>query len=199
MARSAVAPTPMQKLQRIRRVSRPLTFLISLALALTVALAVLEFAVLLLYPLLGSPPAYVSFNAWGLGLYVGHLPSPSPTLIRIDSLTASQRLLASGLAILCASGCALMLFHLRGLFALYSRGDVFGPQNVRRMKRFALWLAATAIAANVSGRVFTAVFHVPPEGVANAALAIVFGAMIYVIAYVSDLGRDADLERKDFV
>jgi hypothetical protein len=188
------------KLQRIRRVSRPLTLLISIALALAVVVPVMQAGVLLLFDQIGSPAGYVSFSAWGPGLGIGDLRAPPPpTLVPIASLTPYQRLVFSGLTLLCGTCTALVLFQLRALFALYSRGIVFGPENARRIKRFGLWLVASAIVVNLSGRIFTAVVHAPREGIANAALTVVYGAMIYVIAYVMELGREADLERRDFI
>jgi hypothetical protein len=76
---------------------------------------------------------------------------------------------------------------------------VFGSQNARRMKHFGLWLVLWAVASNLGERVFVAVILAPLQGTSNAAMAVVYGAMIYVIAHVMDLAREADLERKEFV
>jgi hypothetical protein len=92
-----------------------------------------------------------------------------------------------------------MLFHLRQLFGLYARGTVFAQASARHLKLFSLWLVASAIAANVSGRLFETITGARPDGIANAAMAVVLGVMIYVIASVLDLAVEADEERKEFV
>jgi predicted signal transduction protein with EAL and GGDEF domain len=76
---------------------------------------------------------------------------------------------------------------------------VFDEMNVRHMKLFGCWLVVAAVVINVSGRAFFAVTEQPAHDTANAAMALVYGGMIYVIARVMEIGREADLERKAFV
>ncbi len=187
-------------LRRIRALSRPLAVLLSIALGLFVISAA-EIVVVLFFHRLGSPHDWVSFNEWGLELAIGgdFGPHPNPALIPLDSLAAGQRFIVAGLAILCATCEFILLLQLRGLFALYSRGIVFAAGNVARMKKFGVWLALTGIVANVSDHLFERALHAPVMGFANAPMEIVYGAMIYVIAYVMELAREADLERKEFV
>jgi hypothetical protein len=201
----AIAPeiSPQERaLRRIQLLSRPLKALISIALGLAILVLVTLLLFLLLFRQLGSPHAFVSFNEWGVNLSVGgstDLHSLNPAMLAVASLTLGQRLAAAGLGALCSGCTAVVLTHLRGLFALYSRGIVFSAKNIARIKMFGLWLVVTAIVANVAGRLFVRLLGAPELGTPNAAMAIIFGAMIYVIAYVMELGREADLERKDFI
>jgi Protein of unknown function (DUF2975) len=197
---SAQAPA----LQRIRRVSQPIRILIAIALALAIVVPIFQIVVVLFFAdHLGSMRAFVSFSAWGLGLNVAdpdqqlHLRSLAE--IPVGTLSVQQRCAVAGLAALCAACTALCLSHLYRLFGLYSRGIVFAENNVRRIKWFGIWLVAAAISANVSGRLFVWVTGGITESAANAALTVIFGAMIYVIAHVMELGREADLERKGFL
>ena len=190
----------VRALRRIRALSRPLTVLISIALGLSAIVAPLAFAALLGFPRFGSLHNFVSFTAVGVGVAFGKIGLQRyPGFILVDGLTTGERLLVAGLAVTCAACNVLALVQLRGLFALYSRGVVFSSGNITRIKKFGLWLAVTAIVANVAGRLFVRVLNVPLQGTANAALAVVVGAMIYVIGYVMELAREADLERQEFV
>lgn len=196
---SALVLSPTPQLRRIRKVSRPLTALLSAALGLAIAYPLLLWVGLLIFHRPGSPSAYVSFTSGGPGIEIGKLNFTPSSFIPIESLSGGQRLVIACLSLLCSTCIVLTLFYLRALFALYSRGVIFASENVHRMKHFGLWLVLSAFAMNLSGRVFAAVIHTPPQDIVNAAMAIVYGAMIYVIAYVMELGREADLERKDFV
>lgn len=189
----------VQGLRRIRLLSRPLMVLISIALGAFVIVATLELVVLLGFPLLSSPHTFVSFGEWGVGVLVGDSPYRNAGIIPVDGLTTAQRLIVAGLIAPCAACNVFALLQLRGLFALYSRGIVFSSGNITRIKRFGLWLAVTAIVVNFAGRLFVHVVNAPLQGTANAALAVVVGAMIYVIGYVMELAREADVERKEFV
>jgi hypothetical protein len=189
-------------LARIRTLSRPIVLLATIALAAAVLVPTAQILVILFFPNhLGSLSSFLSFNGWGVGLLMvgtdSHLPGG--TFVPLDSLGLEQRCAVAALLGLCAICSALALFQLRSLFALYSRGIVFAETNIRRIKAFGMWLVLAAIAANVAGRLYLWVTHAAVDGTPNAALIVVLGVMIYVIAHVMELGREADLERKDFI
>jgi hypothetical protein len=169
---------------------------------MAVSAPIAEIIVLLFFAdRIGSMRGFVSFSEWGVGLSVSDIASrfAERTQIPLETLSLQQRCTVSALAALCALCTALMLFQLRSLFALYSRGQVFTAANIQRIKAFGMWLVAGAIVANVAGRIFVAVTHAPVTSTANAAMAVLLGVMIYVIAHVMELGRAADLERKEFI
>ena len=187
-------------LRRIQILSRPLNVLLSIALGLAILFLLFEVLFLLCFPLLGSPHAFLSFNEWGVNLSIGAYPDLNdPAFVPVANLAPGRRLIAAVLGAVCTGCTVLVLIQLRGLFVLYSRGIVFSAGNVARIKMFGLWLIVTAIVTNVAGRLFTRLLGAPEHGIPNAAMAVILGAMIYVIAYVMELGREADLERKDFI
>jgi hypothetical protein len=198
MVPERISAAQISTLQRIRRISRPLTILSSVALGLMI-IPVIESGALVLFHPIGSLMGYVSFSDWGVGLMIGGKLPAQPALVPLESLSLEQRLVTACLLLLCTACSALALLHLRGLFALYSRGVVFDADNALRIKKFGLWLALSSVAINLSGRIFTAVIHAPLLGMSNPALTVVCAAMIYVIGYVMELAREADLERKDFI
>ncbi len=190
----------LRALRRIRAISWPLLVLISIVLGASVIVATLAIVVLLGFPRFGSMHNFVSFGGAGVSVAIGEIGLQRfPGFILVNDLTTGQRLIVAGLATACWTCNIFALLQLRGLFALYSHGVIFDVGNVRRIKRFGLWLAITAIVVNGGGRLFVRLLHAPVQDTANAALAVVLGAMIYVIGYVMELAREADLERKEFV
>jgi hypothetical protein len=191
-------------LQRIRRVSQPLKVLISAAFALSIVIPIFQIVVVLFFAEhLGSGRAFLSFSAEGVGLNVldaaqqPHLQNPAQ--VPLDTLDITQRLVIAALDSVCATCTAIALGHLRRLFVLYSRGVVFAENNIRHIKSFGMWLAVSAIVINAGGRLFAWTVHAVVFSTSNAAMMVVLGAMIYVIGYVMELGREADLERKEFL
>lgn len=183
-------------LTQVRRISRPVVILLSIALGLVVLVQVPEvIAMLFLFHRGGTWHATVASSADGIGLSI---PGHSPDVL-LESLSVGQRSALGLLAALCASCGGLAIFHLRQLFALYSRGEVFAAANIRHIKRFGLWLVASGIMVNVADRLFPMITGQPSHGFANAAMAVVYGAMTWVVAHVMDLGRQADIERREFI
>ena len=183
-------------LRRVRRFSRPIVILLSIALGLVVLVQVPEvIAMLFFFHRGGTWHATVASSAEGIGLSIpGHAPD-----VMLESLSFGQRSALALLAALCAACGGLAIFHLRQLFALYSRGEVFAAANIGHIKQFGLWLAASGIVVNVADRLFPVITGQPTHGFANAAMAFVYGAMTWVVAHVMDLGRQADVERKEFI
>ncbi len=185
-------------LRRLRRLSLPFMILLSIALGLVVLVQVPEIVAILFFFHGGDAfHAAVGSSADGIGLSIWGKDQPPG--VALESLSFAQRSILALLAGLCAASGGLALFHLRQLFALYSRGVVFAAENVRHIKHFGLWLVVAAIVVNVSGRVFQIVTGEPAHGTANAAMALVYGGMTFVVARVMELGRQADQERNEFV
>lgn len=185
---------------RIRKLSHPIFTLVSIALGLLLVVRIPQIVAILFMFHGGDWHAWVSSSQIGLGLEIANGADHAlASGVALKTLGMDQRV---NLALLISVGTALsglMLFHLRQLFGLYARGIVFARASARHLKLFALWLAASAIAANVSGRLFETITGARPDGIANAAMAVVLGVMIYVIASVLDLAVEADEERKEFI
>ena len=191
--------TDEKALRQIRLWSRPFVILLSIALGLLVLVQVPQIAALL-FLFHGDGPwrAAVSSSGFGINLSVFADPDRSPD-VALESLAFGQRATIALLAGLCAASSGFAIFHLRQLFALYSRGAVFTADNIRHIKRFGLWLVVAAIVINGAGRLFFVVTGQHSHNTANAAMALIYGGMTYVIARVMELGRRADQERREFV
>ncbi len=186
--------------RQLRRFSQPFVILLSIALGLLVLFEITTIAaILFLFHGDGAWRAAVSFSQSGVNLSIGSASDQAGHGVALESLAFGQRALIALLGALCATCSGFALFHLRQLFTLYSRGVVFAEDNIRHIKRFGLWLVAAAIVINGSGRLFLIITGQPPFDTANAAMALVYGGMTYVMARVMELGRQADLERKEFI
>ncbi len=184
-------------LRPVRRLSRPFMILLSIALGLVVLVQVPEILAILFFPGGDAWHASVDSSAAGIGLSIWGKDQPPG--VALESLSFGQRSALALLAALCATGSGLALFHLRQLFALYSRGEVFSRGNVSHIKGFGLWLALAALMINVADRLFPMITGEPSHGFANAVMGVVYGGMIWVIARVMELGRQADQERREFI
>src|ERR1700722_18530962 len=185
-------------LPQLRRLSHPFMILLSIAFTLLVLFQIFVIAMLLFFRGGDTWHGAVSFAASGINLSVFGSSTHSPD-VAIESLSFGQRAALALLAAVCGTCGGFVIFHLRQLFALYCRGVVFAEENIRHINRFGLWLGVAAVVINGSGRVFFVVTGQHPHDTANAAMALVYGGMIYVIARVMELGRHADEERKEFV
>ena len=186
-------------LRQVGRLSRPFLILLTIALGLIVVVQGAEIAAMLFLFHGGDGwRAAVSSSAAGISLSIA-AATDAPAGAPLEALSLGQRAALALLAALCAASAGFAVFHLRQLFALYARGEIFAQANISHIKRFGLWLAASGVVVNVAGRLFAVVTGEPSHGLANAVMALVFGGMTYVVARVMELGRQADVERREFV
>jgi hypothetical protein len=185
-------------LRRLQRLTHPFRSVLSFAFGLLALFQISLIAVLLFFHGSGVWHAALSYSASGINLSIFASPDDSSD-VALESLAFGQRAILALLAAICAMCGGFVIFHLRQLFALYSRGVVFTEGNIGHIKRFGLWLVVTAVAVNGSGRIFSIVTGQHAHKTANAAMALIYGGMIYVIARVMELGRQADEERNEFV
>jgi hypothetical protein len=187
-------------LRRIRALSWPLLGLISIALAVAMLIVPVTLVALLGFPRFGSLYDFVTFGGMGVGVVFGEIGVQRfPGFILVEGLTTGQRWFVATIAVACDACNILALLQLRGLFVLYSRGIVLSTSNVARIKKLGLWVAVTAIVVNTTGRLFMRVLNAHVQGIADWVLAVIIGAMIYVIGYVMEVAREAELERQEFV
>ena len=97
---------------------------------------------------------------------------------------------------------SLMIFwHLRGLFDLYAKGEVFGRRNGRRLARIGAWLCAYAVSPFVCHLVLAATgYEIDKVWMhLSSVQAFVLGLLVFVIAQVMAVGHEIEEDRKAFV
>lgn len=202
---------------RIEGISAHVFWLISIALVLFAAVTLVFVALLLsgspsLHAVTATGGPYGSCMGWTATARVCTLAAHAvagPDDFPIAGLSGSQRGLLAAVVVLNMACFLLMLLQLRQLFGLYSNGIIFAAENAKRIKWFAVWLMVTTAPSNLSGVIFAAILHghLPLIGSLISFIGIdtrwlqtlVVGGMIFVIGYVMELGRAADLERKEFI
>lgn len=167
------------KLARIRRISRIMKTLCELAmLAIPCGLAVL----------------WASFDLWiAVDPQVfpfGPLPDPMPTASLVAGFAISM--LPAGVTL-------FALARLRLLFGLYAEGTIFGAENSRCLRHFALAVIGQALLQPVATALLSvALTWSNPPGqrmltleFGSTQLGVIFvGAVLLVIAGIMELGRD---------
>jgi len=191
---SAPAAQEPPRRRAIRRRSRGWALVFSVALALSVALPVLLGAAVLFYdgPLL-------SFGSGGI--WIGRAPDEVAGLLPLTAFSSSQRQAGTVAVALLAMPAIFVLFHLRQLFRLYAAGSVFTRANARRLKAVALGLALYAFAPFLANRLvmYAGVTSDPAWFHFDEIMALLLGALLFVIADVMELGGEIELDRDGFV
>ncbi len=93
------------------------------------------------------------------------------------------------------------LANLRGLLRLYAAGVVFAAENGAHIKHIGLGLVAYAVAPCLGNELVMLADH----GVdmawfhASEARALILGAFLFVLAHVTEVGREIEQDRDGFV
>jgi hypothetical protein len=182
------------KRRAIRRRSGAWALIFSVALASSIALAVLLCAAVLLYdgPLL-------SFGSGGI--WIGRAPDPLAGLLPLTAFSSGQRQAGAVAVALLAMPAIFILFHLQRLFRLYAAGAVFTPANARRLKAVGLGLALYAFTPFLANRLvmFAGVTNDPVWFHFDEVMALLLGALLFVVADVMEFGREIERDRDGFV
>lgn len=131
---------------------------------------------------------------------------PEVTAAHLQNTTAmadvplKTRLVFTLNGLLLFGSLAAVFYHSCQLFRLYEQGSVFAPENAARMRDVALWLILWGLAPTISHQIASA-FGVVDSGWLRPSsfAAIVFGGFLFVLAKVTDLGRDMERERAEYI
>ena len=154
---------------RARRLSRIMTVVLAIGFWVTLVWLAVQ-PVLLIWPTAGG---------WGS---VGR----SAAVIAPASLSFGPRAGAVLAIFLGVAPSLLVLHHGRRVFANFAMGQVFAPPNIAHIRAIGLWLVVSGVAPGVEQVLFNLFAGVRPVAVDLdlRPLLIVFGAAVYVAAYV---------------
>jgi hypothetical protein len=188
------APLEPPRRRAIRRTSAVLASALAWAFGLTLSLTAALMGAALFYdgPMLSFGPG---------GLWIGRGPDPALGRVALASFSFEQRL-AGVLAIgLLTAPVLIILHHARALFRLYARGAVFTPGNARLIKGMAAGLAAWSCAPFAANRtmLLVGITNDPVWFHFDEVLALVFGALAYVVAEVMEFGHEIESDRDGFI
>lgn len=179
---------------RIRRLSRPMAWLCTLLLAAAVAILVGAVLTALFY----DGPR-VQLRSGGLWITVPP-DTPSMTGRTLADLPTRTRLALAGSATIMLAPAVLILFMLRRLFTLYSRGAVLETRNARCLESIALGLIVYAIAPTL-GHLLVASAGFDDSGWLrlDSLQALVLGGVLMIIGRVMRWGAMVHDDASRFV
>ena len=192
----AAAPAPEETTRLIRKLSRPLVWLLTVLLVLTVTVLLVMAAAVLFYD---GPRLLV--RPGGLQILLMAVPPPipqgwfslgqAPLLQRLALVTSGGLMMGPALAI---------LWTLRRLFVLYGEGRVLEARNARLLKIMSIWLIAYAVAPT-AGHYLVASTGFDDQGWLrmDSVQALVLGLVLFVIARVMQLAAEAHDDASRFV
>ena len=183
-------------LDRIRRLSRPLAWLFTVAAALALILLLGAVATVLIYE--GSR---VQVRPGGLQIFI----EPTPPRIvtgwtTLASMPWLRKLALAGSAALMLTPAIAVLWTLRRLFRLYAQGVVLAVDNARCIALIAAWLIAYAVAPTLGHLLVTAAgFHDEGWLRMDSFQALGLGLVLFVIARVMRWGAEIADDAARFV
>lgn len=193
---SPPAPAPDATVRVIRRFSRPLVWLFTAVLLLTIVVLAIMLAAVLFYD---GPRLLV--RPGGLQILLMATPPPVPEgWYSLGQAPLVQRLalVASG-ALMMAPALAI-LWTLRRLFVLYGEGRVLEAGNARLLQVMAIWLIAYAVGPTL-GHYLVSTTGFDDQGWLrmDSVQALVLGLVLFVIARVMRLAAEAHDDASRFV
>ncbi|WP_420243293.1 DUF2975 domain-containing protein [Roseiterribacter gracilis] len=121
-------------------------------------------------------------------------------------ISALQRVALMIAGVVLALPSAFACKAVRDLFRLYARGEFFATENINCLRRIARALLWTAASVMLGGGVMSAIAALPKHeinimlGVRGTDLILfAVAGVVYAIAHVMELARDAEEERSQFV
>ena len=171
-----------------------------LALGLTIALVLLcSFASSLAIAVLFYDGPLLSFGPGGL--WIGAGPDAAAARVALSSFSLGQRMTGASMVVLLSAPMIFILLNARALFRLYAEGVVFTPANARRIKLIGVGLMLYSAAPFVANRVIlvAGVTNDPGWFHLHDALALIFGALAFVVANVMEFGHEIERERDGFI
>src|SRR6185312_1923936 len=162
---------------RARRISVVIVLLFDIALWLAVAFTVLvPLAVLFLLPNLGLISADLPAAAAAEWAKHSRLP--------LASVSIGRKLLLVADFLVAMVPTLLILSHVRKLFAGFVRGQVFTETSIAHLKALGFWLILSVVVGVAVQIFFFAVAEIRTTALDIEPLTLLYGAMIYVAAYV---------------
>lgn len=181
--------------RRIRRLSLPfeLAFGVAAALTLTLLATILVLAV-------GPETPYLRVGEAGAYIAFGGARSVPEGSVPVSALPLAARLAGAVVVATLYGSLSLAFVNLSRLFGHYRRGEVFADQAVGLMRQAGVWLVLFALAPAVSqplmrslGSPDRAWFH------SVSVVALLIGGALFVLALITQLGREIEDEGEGYV
>lgn len=189
-----IAPTPAAPPAhhlRLQRASRGLSWLFTGLLIAVGLVAAVLIAGVVVYP--GDDYRIASSAVW-----IGTGP---PDSVAFHSLSLPHRMAYAAIGAVRIAPSLMIFWHLRALFGLYGRGEVFGRANGRHLGQIGVWLCVYAVSPLLCHVFLSATgYEIDKNWMHLSSLqAFVLGLLVFVIAQVMQVGREIEEDRKAFI
>ena len=178
---------------RARRISVVIVLLFDIALwAACLFYVVVPLALLFVLPnLAGVLPA--SAVAAATAEWAKHSDLP------LIALSIGRRLLLTADFLIAMAPTLLILRHGRRLFAGFARGQVFTDDAIAHLKALGFWLIVSVVLGFFVQGLFFAIAHIHDPDFDLKPLSLLYGAMLYVAAYIMAEARQIAADHAEIV
>jgi len=177
---------------RARRISVVIVLLFDIALWLAVAFTVLvPLALLFVVPNLAAISADLAAAAQAEWAKDSRLP--------YAALTIGRRLLLMVDFLAAMVPTLFILSHGRKLFAGFARGHVFTEASIAHLKALGFWLIVSVVVGVVVQTLFFAIAEMREHSLDLNPVTLLYGAMIYVAAYVMTEARQIAADHAEII
>ena len=178
-------PAMPQSFDRARRISVVIVLLFDIAFWASVAFAAAASLALLFFL-----PAIAGWFA-GEWAKLSDLP--------LGDLSIGRRLLLIAVFAVAMAPNLFLLFHGRRLFAGFARGAVFTEATIAHLKTLGFWLIMSAVLGWVVQMLFFAIAKIRHPDFDMHVMSFLYGAMIYVAAYVMAEARHIAADNAEII
>jgi hypothetical protein len=186
-------PSPTPSYRKIRAASHGLEILFTILFAAFIALALASLWILFFYK-----GTMIAIGPRGGLITTGPLP---PDFVPFFTWRLDQKMVYSLVVLVRAAPEICLFWCLRSLFRLYGQGHVFSVQNACLFKAMGACLIADAAAPFLCHLALSATGYEIDKMWAHMAAVreLVLGAVVFVIAFVMQAGREIEEDREGFV
>ncbi len=190
-----VEPRPPTSAQiMLRRLSRGLAVLFTLAIALCAIWLIGAFLFSFLYS------NHVRMGPEGAFIAAPGLPRVIPGTVLYSSQPFITRLAGFVDVVIAMLPVSFVCWHLRGLFELYAGGTVFARENAMHLKRIGAWLIAYPFAKFAANMLFRLAGGTDKTWFRGELVdALILGIIVFAIAQVMEFGREIEQDSAEII
>jgi hypothetical protein len=190
-----VEPRPPTSAQiMLRRLSRGLAILFTLAMALSALWLIGAFVFSFIYS------NHIRMGAEGAFISLPGVPRVTPGTVLYSSQPFITHLAGFVDVVIAMTPVIFICRHLRGLFGLYASGIVFARENAAHLKRIGVWLVVYPFAKFAANMLFRLAGGTDKAWFRGELVdALILGVIVFAIAQVMEFGREIEQDSAEII
>ena len=178
----------------LRRLSRGLAILFTLAMALSALWLIGAFVFSFIYS------NHIRMGAEGAFISLPGNPPAIPGTVLYSSQPFLTHLAGFVDIVIAMTPVIFICWHLRGLFSLYASGTVFARANAAHLKRIGVWLVVYPFAKFAANMLFRLAGGTDKTWFRGELVdALILGVIVFAIAQVMEFGREIVQDRAEII